>query len=47
MVRLFGEFQNCVILDSNKTLYETGVTAEQFQNRAILDSNKTNKYNGG
>ena len=34
-------FQNCVILDSNKTLENLLRYYKQFQNCVILDSNKT------
>ena len=34
-------FQNCVILDSNKTGSQAGTTLRRFQNCVILDSNKT------
>ena len=34
-------FQNCVILDSNKTGYTVSFDSATFQNCVILDSNKT------
>ena len=36
-------FQNCVILDSNKTINVELTIEEVFQNCVILDSNKTLK----
>ena len=40
-------FQNCVILDSNKTEYISEEQMTQFQNCVILDSNKTQQYIDG
>ena len=39
-IMIFG-FQNCVILDSNKTIFLYIVSFLKFQNCVILDSNKT------
>ncbi len=38
-------FQNCAILDSNKTVFGEQPRNHKFQNCAILDSNKTNIIN--
>ena len=38
-------FQNCVILDSNKTRVVKGFIPTMFQNCVILDSNKTYMLN--
>ena len=40
------KFQNCVILDSNKTCNFCGTPIKKFQNCVILDSNKTFALSG-
>ena len=39
-----GQFQNCVILDSNETIKNRLFLFLLFQNCVILDSNETDTY---